>query len=1107
MDSSNTVDIIQNHYGAGDNVGTKYYQAFQTLTPQHLVKPVGMVFSSIRDKDNAKALIQLEIIQSTENLDDRARSILKILSIHLGLGDSASADNYPALINFLSSASSDLEFDICLAALLRLDLKNGKTADAAERYKLAEKIGEYSKEIFYELIADSDTLETEFNQKKLLMKEGEFSGIILGAIRVENHQLLSLATTRLSETFPSYNSHAYSLICETLKINPELSENQSYFISRTTKEKIDKILLQTEKLISESRGKDPRLFDIAVSLLQYTGWSYPSVTDTCWAYVSEFEKKYPEYATRLHIAYNEDFSNAPDVLKKIGQAKSNSYNRQEIAKTIINNQSIDSDTFPLLFETLTPAEMRQWLRAGGKFSINDNFERSFIELLLYSSAITSKEEKLAIEELRVRCKEFVDLHIDLIKKINQHLLLRLCTNLDKLKLPSICCAILKPLLPAKDLWVSPVLTIYLKSLLDSHQLITLESILSDLHPDEWNATVWQIKAMAHEQAGDLHGSLKAAEQMSALAHGDLAATSYYAHLVKKSGATDLEVSEIFKSIPDSSLAYFSNEAVRAVLLIANFQSFQRAEKILLNWFTHNPSSCATAITHFHFNLIERENLVTSPKLEQYIGGFKYSKEGEEFTKLAVKNKPNDNDFVLDSDSPLAKLLATMNIGETTTHNMQDVTLLEKLDPYTTIFRLALKIRDLNNDGSDVFSVLHVPEDPEDLVEVLKRKLGENRVQQEERHNIVADATLPIFFKGHNLNGGNSIKAALEQLTNRSSSKLNLPNFGIQNPGTALIDPYTACYLGLTGLAYSITNHPTKFQITAETRAAIHNWLSEVRSPSYMTIGTNEHGQLIRTTGEDIAKQFKQLMDGLQIILDSTDTVYPRLYNLPEQLIQFEHFFDIATFSTIKSSLANNTPWLCMDETFAYLLNSLNYPLMPAYSSFTEMGSDLDYTQKSPGLLLHAINSIPYALTFRDLLLLTTEENANADYALAEILKSNKPFLAENTNSTETITRYLSILIFKGYKQKHLDDINWNHDPSKSKYFEKAFNACLEIIISSSPELKAEHKIAYFFYNFTKTYVMLKATHEFVANQISKFCNGHFLSIESINLHLEALRGS
>ncbi len=627
-----------------------------------------------------------------------------------------------------------------------------------------------------------------------------------------------------------------------------------------------------------------------------------------------------------------------------------------------------------------------------------------------------------------------------------------------------------------------------------------------MHPHEWNATVWQIKALAHEHAGDLCESLNAAEQMLLLAPGDLAASSYYAHLLKKNGASELEVSKIFESIPESSLAYFSNEALRALVLIANFQSFHRAEKILLDWFTHNPSNCATAITHFHFSLIKHKDLITSPTLEQYIGGYKYSKEGEEFTKLAVKNKPNDNDFVLDADSPLAKLLAEMDIDETATHNMQDVTLLEKLDPYTTIFRLALKIRNQRNDGSDVFSVLHMPEAPEDMVLLLKRKLGENRAQLEQRHNTIADANLPIFFKGHSLNSGNAIKAALEQLTDKTSLKGNLPNFGATNPTTALIDPYTACYLGLTGLAYNIPSHPTKFQITIETRASIKGWLADVQSPSYMTIGTNERGQLIRTTSEDIANQFKQLMDGLHIILDAAETAYPKFHDLPEQLIQFEHFFDSATFSTIKASVSNNTPWLCMDEAFACLLNSLNYPIMPAYSTFTDLGSGLDYTQKSQGLVLHAINAIPYALTFRDLLLLATEETANADYAFAEILKTNKSLLAENPNSTETIVKFLCILIFKGFRQKNIEFTDWNHDPSKSTFFEKALNACLEIIISSSPQHKAEFKLAHFFYNFTKIYMTLQDTHEFVANHISHFCQGHFLSIEAINHHLVILRG-
>lgn len=1106
MDRSNSTEIIQNHSGSGDNVGTKYYQVFQALTPQHLAKQVGMVFSSIREKDDTRAAIQIEMIQSAENLDDRARSILKILSVHLGLTNtSASVEAYPSLLTFMAAATSEIETDICLAALLRLDLKNGKTSDATERYQQAIIKGEYSREVFFELIADAETLQKEYNDKKLFMTEGEFNGIIRGAFRTENHELLKLATDRLSDTFPSYNSKVFTLIRDARELNPPLIKSQSFYISRSTKEQIDSILHRTEALILESRGVDLRLFDIVVPLLEYTGWAYPNIMETCWTFVSHLEKNHLAFASQLYIAYNNDFTHAPEIIKKLGEAKSDPYRKQEIAKTVINSKTIDSDSLPLLFETLSPLEMRQWMKDGGSFIIENDLERLFVETLLYSHAITNNEDRLAVEELRSQSNKLIELHINDLKLINQQLLLRFCVNLEKLNLDSICCTILKSVLPEKDLWLSPGFIIYLKSLLASHQLLTLESALSDLDPCEWNPTVWQIKAMAQEQSGDLEGALVSAEQMIKGASGNLAASGYFAHLNRRNGASDSEVSKIFESIPDRALASFSPEALRALISIANFQDFSRAEKILLDWFNHNPIVCATAITQFHFNLLDREELKTSASLENYIGGYKYSKEGEVLTKLAVKNKINDNNFTLDADSPLVKLLSGMNTGDTSNYNMQDVVLLEKLDPYTTIFQLALQIRNLNNDGSDMFSVMQVPEDPAMLISVLKRKFGENKAQQEVRHNTIATSTLPIFFKGFHLNNGNPIKAALEQLTDNSSTKSKLPNFGIIAPPTAIIDPYTACYLGLTGLAYNLPNHPTKFKITTQTRAAISDWLVEVSSPSYMTIGTNGQGELVRTTSEDIALQFRALLDGLQIILDNTETVHPKLYDFPEKLIQLEQFFDRATFSTIKTSITNDIPWFCIDETLAQLHNSLNHRLMQTYSTCSDLGFDLNYEQKSQGLLLYALNALPYALTYKDLFTLAAEENPKADFALSKILKINRIPLSSNYNSTEAVSKYLNILIFKGYKQKKLDNTYYFYDPSQSRYFENAFNASLEIIISSSPQQTAEFKIAKFFHEFAVGSEALQETYQFVARHLTDFCNGHFLLVEGVNYHLQKLR--
>jgi hypothetical protein len=1102
MERSTSTEIIQNHSGSGDNVGSKYYQVFQALTPQHLVRQVGMVFSSIREKDTAKAATQIEIIQNAENLDDRARSILQILSIHLGLTDAAaSVEAYPVLIKFLSTAQLEIETDICLAALLRLDLKNGKIQDAIDRYNQSPSVGEYSKEVFYELIADSSTLESEYEKAKLYMSEGEFNGIIRGAVRVTNQRLLSTATRRLSDTYPSYNSQVFSLISDTYSLNPILCESQSLYTTKSVKDAIDSILEKTEKLISKSRGADARLFDIAVSLLQYIGWQSSNLQDACWSFVTELEKNHPEYASRLYIAYNKDFSHAPTFIKKLADAKYSAHSRKELADSIINSETIGSDDLPVLFEILQPKEIRQWLKNGGKLAITDKVELDFVELLLQSCAISNTEDRLAIEELRNLSKKFIDSHGQSIKYINQHLMIQLCENLYSLNLSSTCCNILTFILPKQDLWLSPGVDIYLRALLTSHQILTLESVLSNLDKNEWNASTWQIKTMSQEQAGDIPAALSSAEEMVAKAPESLTACSYYAHLVKKNGGTDQEISKIFEKIPDRALSNYSTEALRALVLIANYQDFKRAERILIEWFSDNPSKCAIGLTNFHFSLLHREHLDTSPQVGNYIGGYKYSKEGEEFTRLIAKNKTNENPYVLDSESPIAKLLSEMSVGDSAAHSMQDLILLEKLDPYTTIFRLCLEIRNKDNDGSDVFSVMHAPEDPSELVSMLERKFGKSKAEKESSYDILASSELPMLFKGHHLNSTSPIKAAIEQLTDKDSLKGDLPNIGIANPANALLDPYTACYLALTGLAYKIPEHLTKFKITPETRASITGWLVEVTDSKYMTIGMNDQGQLFRTTSEDITNNYRQLLDGLQIILDCCDTEYPKVFDLPDQIIQLTRFFDSSTFSTIRTSIANDIPWLCIDDKIAAMHNSLNYKLMSTYSTCTELGMRTTYEQKAQGLFLYAINAIPYALTYRDLHITAFERKPEADITLSLILKKIKLAISSNPRSVEEIHRTLFALAFKGYDLKILQKGTITYDPTQSRYFENAFNACLEVIITSFPQHTAEQKIAKALFEFYKLSATLIELHKFFAHFIALFARGHFLKIEFINAHL------
>jgi hypothetical protein len=418
MNGFNQTKIIQDHSGSGDNVGSKYYQVFQTLTPEHLSKQVGMVFSSIREKDNTKAAIQLEIIQSSDNLDDRARTVLQILSVHLGLTQSSSSNEaYSSLNKFLNSAKADIEMDICLAALLRLDLKNGRPEDAVERYALSPFLGEYTKEVFFELIADSDTLEAAFDTHKLSMTEGELNGVFRGAVRTDNYSLLKKVATRLDISFPSYNSQVFNLLCDALALNPTLLDTQSFYTTKSIKDKIDSILARTDDLIKKSRGADNRLFSVAASLLTYIGWEHQELEHTCWTFVSELEKSHPEYASILHIKYNANFDAAPIEVQKIAEVKNNFHTRLAAAASLINTKNITISDIPLFLETLSPSEIREWLNSGGTLRISDKLEHDFVEILIISRALSDEKNRMAIEALRQKTASFIDAHTNELKFI------------------------------------------------------------------------------------------------------------------------------------------------------------------------------------------------------------------------------------------------------------------------------------------------------------------------------------------------------------------------------------------------------------------------------------------------------------------------------------------------------------------------------------------------------------------------------------------------------------------------------------------------------------------------------------------------------------------
>lgn len=161
----NSASIYQNATGEGDNVARdKIIKIYQGLAPEALRKPIDLILSSIRERKRDEAKIRLETIKAT-GLDSNSEAVLDMLSIHLELlDDNETPKIYSSILSTSKNSTDSSIRDLCLATLIRLEVKNNRTEDARERYFQNETSLAYSQEVFYECIATSAELETTYQK-------------------------------------------------------------------------------------------------------------------------------------------------------------------------------------------------------------------------------------------------------------------------------------------------------------------------------------------------------------------------------------------------------------------------------------------------------------------------------------------------------------------------------------------------------------------------------------------------------------------------------------------------------------------------------------------------------------------------------------------------------------------------------------------------------------------------------------------------------------------------------------------------------------------------------------------------------------------------------
>lgn len=1097
--------VDQHHSGSGDNVGRdKIYVEIKSLAPADLVVPMEMVFESLRKNDRAKAKIQMAVLKSIAQRDPEAAALVEVISIYGGLVE---AEDHSAAWGTVSkitaSAQNDIIKDVCLAALLRLS-RNTEREEAAKEHYLAEPApGLYARETFLRSYADQGEIEAAGRQ--FILSEGELTGVVEGALRLELTGRAVLMAKRLNEDFESDNAKVLQVMANACEINPDLAQPHFWLNLPEVKQRLDELAAQVVRLLELSHGTDLRLYNMACPIFEtYQGLAPPALYETLKKYLLYLGPNHSKTAARFKAIAGDD-TDLTQRQRDLCAAKESPKKRTAWCRNFLTSSKSSLEEVIPFIHLATPGEISEWLSLETLIDDTSAMEVAFIRLFASSFRGAEQPEDLVQRnQLAEEVDAFVIEWADDIQNIAAERAFELAEKLFSAKLPHKALSITTRLVPDHALWPSPFVLEHLKFLLETQQYKTFDEVVSRVVGAETSLTLMSFQSLKAERMGEIDAAIKISDQMI-LQAPEVPHCWYRGCFLRDRYLSEAEQREFQQRIPDSLLQNPSSEVVAILYFLTRSGNFKRAESRWVEWFIQDPRGHAIELVNFHFGLSSgrQYQFDVSLTLEQCTAAIQFEQDASTMIRLIVDDQHGSSECTLKASSQLAKLLLRLPIDESADLGMTSYKVKEHLAPYVACVRIALRLRHDHNDGSDCFAMLQMPSDKAQLIPYLEKKLNQSA---ETRAQLGMVDAIPLSMRGHALYPDSAFKGALNCWTDVNFPKSPLFALGDAQPSSVVLDAYGIGYLAVTDLAQRLLDIGMSFVLPAATKEALTLFLAEISDESFMLLGLTSSGNLSRTTASDLRARDGHTLKALRLILGTAVVVHPVVHDALLDLYSVKEGVDLTVYDAMQLSVANKVPWFCMDGAFASLHHSSGHETANVQAIIVRAmaSSPFDFEHKRHGFLLYALGALPLPLTFSDIHYLAATPNALAGFILFKIIQNQGRHIFAGDERQlfllDTIVVNLKSWFQSGRSPDALRPLYTPWTPFSAH----AFNHGISLYLDSGNPGTIESRLA-----VAMMYMALKSGPnqrftEFLCAHFVGFAEGHFMDVKGIRMNLQSL---
>lgn len=1106
VQGGNVSTINQHHSGSGDNVQHKLDIVIQALVPSHLRKAIDLVLADVRRKDIATAKLRFETLKATEYGNSEVSDLLEVIALYGEFVEpEATHDALNAVTRVAAATQDAIVKDHCIAALLKFTRNTESEESAKSLYYDTPNPGPYSREAFYRYYATQEDLLAA--SKQLILSEGELTGIVDGAHRLDATEISTPASFRLHSLYPSGNSRVLLLTNKALHLNPLVKERQYWLTDPQLKKSIAELVEEVAELIEQSEGNDPRLFDIAGPTLHYFQTSLPTrLLDVCAKYVDRMEISYPEVAARIRSTQG-DHSGLPESLQSMMAAHGGNEARSAWCQAFLTSDAVELIDAVFFTRLARPVELESWL--SGEAHIHDagDIDAALVLLLARSQLIVHTKDPAERYELESRVDEFIKQFGQRVQQeLSAWIVVEVAESLFEAEIPHKALALTTAMLPEGELWPSPFVLLHLRCLLETQQYQSFDTVLERIPDDERSLSLLNFLSRKEEALGNAERALELSDQMILAAPHNLNCWLRGCELRERYRGLE-EQRRFHEEIPDGLLKDYSHESMVAMRFLTSAGNFKRAEPRLVRWFMEDPSGRAIMLVNFHFGHAWRRQagFDVSRVIPGYLEGVEFEQDDVLQMRLIVEDGEAKGQHVLVRETQLANLLASLEIGQTAQLGVVKYKLLSRLPPYVACIRLASKLRHLQNDGSDVFAILQMPEDPAEFASFLEQRLGLNRP----RRAVGVDDEIPLFILAHAQQGDNPIKAALNAWSNSSIPKSLMVNEGIAEPCEVVLDSYSIAYLAMTNLVDGLLEEGFTFVLPAETKVILQRWVDDVTHEDFMMMGVNGAGRLFRTTASDVQVRDGHTLLGMKRILDTAVVKHPVVHDTALELYSIKDGIDSTVYLAMQLSAANDIPWFCLDFPFAGLHHSKGWKIANVNSILLRVTDtpEFDFEERRHGLLLFALKTLPRPLMVTEMRGLAGNPNPLSSFILSKIFENHGRQIFTDSNRCWLLLELLVSHVVRTHFRLATPEVLSPAYTPWCKYEEHVFNHGLRLFVFKRGENTAEFWLAVALRAFLQIVGVDEKLSRYAVALFADFAVGHFLDVESIIHHYNSLPGA